>query len=734
MKVSYNWLQMYFDKKLPKPEKVREVLEMHAFEVEQLSAISYQLSEKNKKANSRKLKANDYVFDISVLPNRAHDCLSHLGIAKEIGAIMNLAVKSPFSIPVIKGKDSKRLISRPLEIQVTEPNLCKRYIGRVVEGIKVGPSPKWLKDKLEAIGQKSINNIVDATNFVMFETGQPLHAFDLDKVSGANLKSQISNLKIIIRKAKKGEKITTLDNQEIALDESVLIIADTKGPLAIAGIKGGKKAKVTSATKNIILEAANFDATNTRLTSRKISLPDGKAGLRTESSLRFENEITPELAEKAIDRVTEIILQSAKGKAGPKVDFYPKKPNGYKIGLHPKDVSRLLGVEISEKEIIDILSRLGFGVKKINPLNNVLKMAKSLVGKPYKFGASITYDAPNHFDCSSFVSHSFAHSGIQIPRMTIDQYFFGKPVKTKDIKPGDIIFSNSKNGKIHYETKFDNRVGGFIGGLKEKKGVDHCGIYLGNGKIIHASRYNTEGVLIEDLKKSKQFKNIIGVRRMITHKDDLLLATVPAERLDIRIKEDLIEEVARVYGYENILAKLPEEIIIPARRNDNVFYADIVRNIMAGAGFSEVYNYSFVDKGNIALANPIAKDKGYLRTNLTDGLNANIRSNVPYFKDIKIFEIGKIFYDGVETFSLAAAGLNTNFFEMKGVAETLLEKIGIDDYYFQDHPDKTADIRVGNTSLGAIDHNSFEINFEMLVKMAEEEVEYRPISKYPAVK
>ena len=198
MKISYEWLKLYL-KGLPKPEKVAENLEMHVFEVEEIEK-----------------KGKDYIFDISVLPNRAHDCLSHIGVAKEIGAILNLAVKSPFSIPVIKGKDSKRLISRPLEIKVDEPELCKRYIGRIIEGVKVGPSPKWLKEKLEAIGQKSINNIVDATNFVMFETGQPLHAFDAEKVEGG----------IIVRKAKKSEKITTLDNQEIALDESVLIIAD----------------------------------------------------------------------------------------------------------------------------------------------------------------------------------------------------------------------------------------------------------------------------------------------------------------------------------------------------------------------------------------------------------------------------------------------------------------------------------------------------------------------------
>lgn len=706
MKISYEWLKLYL-KKLPKPEKVAEVLETHAFEVEQLSAVSYQPSEKKKKTDSRKLKADDYIFDISVLPNRAHDCLSHIGIAKEISAITGLKIRNPKS----ETRNKLKIENSKLKIAVDEPELCKRYIGRVVEEVKVGPSPKWLKEKLEAIGQKAINNIVDAANFVMFETGQPLHAFDADKVEGG----------IVVRRAKKSEKITTLDNQEIILDESVLIIADTKGPLAIAGIKGGKKAEITKNTKNIIMEAANFEQTNIRLTSRKINL-------RTESSLRFEAGISPELAEKAIERLTGIIGQLFKVRVGPKIDFYPRRPNGYKIGLHPRDVSRLLGIEISEKEIIAILGRLGFEIKKINPIKNVLKLAKGLAGRPYKYGASVTYDAPNHFDCSSFVSYIFAHSGVQIPRMAVDQFFFGKPVEMKDIKPGDVIFSNSKKGKIHYESK------DFMKGTKVKDGVDHCGIYLGNGKIIHTSRYNSDGVVVEDIKKSKQFKNIVGIRKMISEKDDLLFVGVPSERLDIKIKEDLIEEVARIYGYDKIPAKLPEETIIPARRNDNVFYADIIRNILAGMGFSEVYNYSFTNKGDIALANPLAKDKGYLRTNLTDGLNASIRENSRYFKDIKIFEIGKIFYDDVETISLAGAMSNVDFYAVKGVVETLLEKLGIDDYYFHDSSDKVADIRVGNTSLGAIDHNSWEVNFEMLVKLTEEEMEYRPISKYPAVK
>lgn len=690
MKVSYNWLQSFFSKKLPKPEKVAEVLTMHSFEVENIEK-----------------KGKDFVFNIDVLPNRAHDCLSHIGIARELSVLLNSKLKTPARLrqktkSLAGGQNSK------FKINVEDSTLCRRYVGRVIEELKVKPSPKWIKEKLETISQKSINNIVDATNYAMLELGQPLHAFDADKVEG----------KIIVRKAKKGEKITTLDNQNIDLDENILIIADEKSPLAIAGIKGGKKAEVSSKTKNIILEAANFEPINIRKTSKKINLS-------TESSLRFENGITPELAEKAMDRLTEIILKTAGGKVGPKVDFYHRRPGKYVLGIHPMDVEKNLGIHIPEKEIIDILKRLGFEIKKIKPITNILKLAKSLKGKPYKYGASVSFDAPKFFDCSSFTSYVFSQSGVQIPRMSVDQYLFGYAIAEQDIKPGDVIFSSSGNRKIHYESKE------FMKGLKIKEGIDHCSIYLGNGKIIHATRKKGE-VVIEDIKKSPSFKNFRGIRRMISENDDLLVITAPFERLDIALKEDLIEEIARIYGYEKIPSKLPEEVLIPATANENYEYANLIRNILTGAGFSEVYNYSFADKGDIKISNPIAKDKNYLRSNLLDGLNANIRENSRYFKDIKIFEIGKIFPAGGETIFLAGAGLNINFYEIKGVVEMLLEKLGLDDFYFQEHPDKTADIRVRNTSIGHIDHGAFEINFEMLVRMADEQMEYMPISRYPA--
>ena len=263
MLISYNWLQTYFKEKLPPADKVAEVLIFHSFEIESVEKHS-----------------DDFIFDVKVLPDRAHDCLSHRGVARELSVHLGTKVvedKKPLGVSGGKPK-------RPLSINVKEPTFCLRYTSLLIEGIKIGPSPGWLKSRLESIGQKSINNVVDATNLVMFDLGQPLHAFDADKVKGG----------IEVRMAKDGEKITTLGGKEITLEKDILVIADDEAPLAIAGIKGGNKAEVDAGTKNIILEAANFSPVSVRKTSKRL-------GIQTDSSKRFENELSPETAKEAIE-------------------------------------------------------------------------------------------------------------------------------------------------------------------------------------------------------------------------------------------------------------------------------------------------------------------------------------------------------------------------------------------------------------------------------------------------
>ena len=237
MLVSYNWLQTYFKEKLPTPEKLADVITMGVFEIESIER-------KIKTADTLDGTAEDVVLDVKVLPDRNHYCLSHRYIAQEIGALLGYQ----FSVPEIEEFSvEKTEYVFTAEIQ-NEPDIqiADRYVSRIIEHVTVAESPEWLKNKLAVLGQRSINTIVDLTNYIMFETGQPLHVFDADKVKG----------NISIRRAKAGETVTTLDGKLIHLDPSILVIADEEGPLDIAGIKGGKKAELTSDTTRIMTSAA----------------------------------------------------------------------------------------------------------------------------------------------------------------------------------------------------------------------------------------------------------------------------------------------------------------------------------------------------------------------------------------------------------------------------------------------------------------------------------------------
>ncbi|MCG2809093.1 MAG: phenylalanine--tRNA ligase subunit beta [Candidatus Portnoybacteria bacterium] len=343
MKVSYNWLQSFLTKKLPSPEKLADLLSSHSFETEVIERVG-----------------SDYALDVDVLPNRAHDCLGHLGVAREIGAILGMKVSnssviaSPAKQSSIAMNDEIAASRTPrndrvkdfLKIKVGDKKLCPRYTARMVVDVKVGPSPEWIQERLKVCGLKPINNIVDTVNYVMLETGQPMHAFDFDKIAG-------EPKTLIIRRAKKGEKIISLDNETYELDENILVIADEKSPLCIAGMKGGKDAEIDKETKRIVLEAANFD-------SRIIRKAFNQLKLRTDASWRFENGLDPNSTSSAMDMAVALIDgQILKGV----VDIYPNKVKPKTIKLDAKKVRSLLGVNISDKEIVAILKKLGFEIK-----------------------------------------------------------------------------------------------------------------------------------------------------------------------------------------------------------------------------------------------------------------------------------------------------------------------------------------------------------------------------------
>lgn len=710
MLISYKWLQEYFDKKLPKPEEIKNALTMYSYEVSEI------LKDKD-----------DFIFDIDVLPNRAHDSLSYFGISREIGMLFDLKTKLP---NVNEVKTDKNLKSYDfLTLKIENPSECRRATKRLVIDVQVKESPDWLKEKLSKFGQKSINNIVDATNFVMMETGQPVHAFDFDKLaSSGNGKKNIS-----IKLAKKGEKITTLDENNYILDENTLVIHDGEKPLDIAGIKGGIGTGIDEKTKKIVLSVCNFNPKSIRKTSKKL-------GLQTEALKRFEADISPELVYVAMQRLSQFVSELSGGKVSEDIlDEYPRKSNPYKIGVLLDEVNKVLGTEIKEKEFEKILNKLGSEYKKIKPLDEIKKLIPQVEGKPYKFGASVSFDAPNYFDCSSLTAYLFAQAGIQIPRVSVDQFVFGKEISESEAKFGDLVFLNSGNGKIHYETV------DFIKGTKVEKGVDHCGLYLGDGKVLHTSRFNGNKVDIQEVKNNSSFKTIIGYRRF-TNNEERYVLTIPYYRNDIRIKEDLIEEIGRIFGYENISYDLSKEIT--KTKVDKIFYySNLIRNFFVSEGFSEVYNYAFVDSGEVEMLNPLASDKKYLRNSATEQIKYNLEFNSKYsdllaLDEIKVFEIGKIYKKDVEKLYLSIGIKKKNLPAQTGEKDT--------QNYIEEIKNKLSEIlgikiniktdnNVSNIDLDDLINKLPEINsYEKIFKEFSENykdtgIKYKNISQYPFV-
>jgi len=310
---------------------------------------------------------SDYILNIDILPNRQSDCLSHWGLAKEILAVLgkegNISLETKFI------EDKKIKIQNLISVEVQDKLICPRYMAGVMTNIKIEPSPIWLKLRLIAAGLKPINNIVDITNYVMFETGQPLHAFDFDKISDAtNLKSKVENLKlkkIIIRSAKQGEKIFALDGNNYNLNIGDVVITDNKGIIALGGIIGGGDSEISSSTKTIVLESANFNYLNIRNTSKRLNLT-------TEAALRFGAGLDPNLAELGLKRAMHLIRKIAGARAvSGIIDVYPKKSQPKKINFDLKRANSILGIEISKKDVLKIFKNLGFKAKESKKLINV---------------------------------------------------------------------------------------------------------------------------------------------------------------------------------------------------------------------------------------------------------------------------------------------------------------------------------------------------------------------------
>jgi len=327
MKILLSWLNDYVDTGGLSAEKVAGILSNIGFPTEGIEQIG-----------------PDSVIDIEVTSNRG-DCLGYIGIARELAAATGKELK----IPTVELDESKKDVAEFTDVEITEPDLCHRYTARVIEDVKVGPAPDWMVKRLQAVGMRSVNNVVDATNYAMLETGQPPHAFDYEKISKG---------KIIVRKAAPGERIVSIGGSKCDLGPDMLIIADAKKPVAVAGVMGGLDTEVSDSTATILLEDAYFDPVTVRTTSRKLAL-------LSEASFRFERIVDAENVDWASRRTAQLITQAAGGKvAKGVVDIYPKKLKTKQVTLRLSRLNKLLGIEVPDHDAIRILDRLCFQPKR----------------------------------------------------------------------------------------------------------------------------------------------------------------------------------------------------------------------------------------------------------------------------------------------------------------------------------------------------------------------------------
>ena len=324
MKISCNWLKDYCKHDLS-AEKLAEGLTNAGLVVDTINPVE-----------------DDFCLEVEVTSNRP-DCLGFVGVAREVATI----VRGKLDIPDVDYDTTDENINDITSVTIEDNELCRRYTARVIKDVKIGPSPEWLQRKISSIGLRPVNNIVDITNYVLMESGQPLHAFDFDK---------LSENRIVVRRAKKNETMEAIDGSKCVLSDEMLVIADSQKPVAIAGIMGGKETEVSGATTNILLESAFFDPRSVRRASRKLSL-------MSDSSYRFERRVDPECVDWASRRATKMILEIAGGQAVEGViDQNHLEDNKVSVSLKMSRLNGLLGLQIEKDTAKDILENLQFKI------------------------------------------------------------------------------------------------------------------------------------------------------------------------------------------------------------------------------------------------------------------------------------------------------------------------------------------------------------------------------------
>lgn len=563
---------------------------------------------------AEELGLDDVVIELELTPNRS-DALNIIGVARDLSAITG----NPLKIPEISLSESDTKSSELTSVEIFDPKLCPRYIARVIRNVEIKPSPDWMQTRLKMLDIGSINNIVDITNYVLMELGHPLHAFDYHK---------LAENRIVVRRAREGEKIVTLDEEERELTTDMLVIADAEKPVALAGIMGGLESEITEDTTDILLESAYFDPVSIRKTSKAL-------GMHTEASHRFERGTDIQNTVRAINRTVQLIQEFAGGEVCKGiVDAYPEKKEPVVVKFRPERANYLLGTKLNPEEMRDILTRLGFSVT-----------------------------------------------------------------------------------------------------------------------------------------------------------DDFEI-TVPTFRPDVTREVDLIEEIARVHGYDEIPTTMPSGDIPEVHPDQNVRIRDRIREIMLECGLSEAINYSFYGKDAfdmielreddelrevVEIDNPLSIEQSIMRTTLIPCMLENVKRNLNHqVEDIALFEIGQVFIpreyaelpDEHETLAGVISGnigegiwcdkaRTADFFDVKGIFEALMDDFRIDNYILKRtnhtsfHPGRSVQVEIEEDILGVFGEIHpkllenydieqkvyiFEFDLEILFKHVEDEVAFfEPLSAFPSI-
>ena len=569
----------------------------------------------------------DIVLDLDLTPNLAR-CFSLVGVAREVAALTGAQLRLPDASMLAEGTP----IAGQIEIVIEDPDLCNRYSATLIRDVTIGPSPFWMQRRLTMAGMRPISNIVDITNYVMLELGQPLHAFDYDLLLERAWQSGCDVPRIIMRRAQEGEKMITLDNIERQLTTDMLMITDAAGPIAVGGVMGGLETEIHDGTRAILLESANFDFINNRRTAQTLKLP-------SEATARFGRGVPASGTVAAAQRASELMRTLAGGTVAQGVaDEYPIEQPVVTVDLPVTEVARILGIEIPKNEIVRILESLDFGV------------------------------------------------------------------------------------------------------------VD---------------------------------------------RGETFSVTAPQHRLDVSIPADLIEEIARVYGYDRIPTTLLADELPPQRSNIELEIEEQVRDVLAGTGLQEVITYSL---GNLAaygkltpggpepdpadyvqLANPLTPEREFMRRTLMTSLLETVRDNLRYTDRVTIFEIGRVYWpregetlpEEPRHLCMALTGPRAsqtwlggdaesfNFYDLKGIVEALLAHLNLSGATFAPaqhptfHPGRSATLSIGEIEVGVLGEVHPEVceaydlgerciclaefNLEKLLSTAGQPVQMTPISPYPAV-